>query len=114
MFEIFLKMIITLEGENSSNIGIANHNIGNAYGQLEQYDKAEVYINKALQSHRQHFGDDSVLYAQTLHAIANINLGMKRYSLALEQYQTVLRTFKKHNHKQGVAQVLNNIATVHY
>jgi hypothetical protein len=39
---------------------------------------------------------------------------MKRYSLALEQYQTVLRTFKKHNHKEGVAQVLNNIAVVHY
>ena len=38
---------------------------------------------------------------------------MKTYSLALQQYQTVLRTYKKHNHKQGVAQVLNGIAIVH-
>jgi len=113
MHGIYLKIKICLEGENSPNIGIANHNIGIAYLDLEQYDKAEVHLNKALQSHRQHFGEDSVPYAQTLNSIANINLRMKRYSLALEQYQTVLRTYKKHNHKQGVAIVLNNIAVVH-
>jgi tetratricopeptide (TPR) repeat protein len=113
MHGIYLKIKICLEGESSPNIGRANHNIGEAYRQLELYDKAEVHLNKALQSRKEHFGEDSVDYADTLNSIANINRNMKRYSLALEQYQTVLRTYKKHNHKQGVATVLNNIAIVH-
>jgi len=34
--------------------------------------------------------------------------------LALEQYERVLHAYKKHNHKQGAARVLNNIAIVHH
>jgi len=113
MHDIYLKMKITLEGENSPSIGIANHNIGIAYLELEQYDKAEVHLNKTLVNFKLHYDEDSVSFAQALNSIANINSDMKRYSWALEQYGSVLRTFKMHNHKQGVAMVLNNIANVH-
>jgi len=48
MYDIYLKMAIYLQGENSPSIGMANHSIGIAYVNLEQYEKAEVYLNKAL------------------------------------------------------------------
>jgi len=113
MHGIYLKIKICLEGESSPNIGRANHNIGEAYRQLELYDKAEVHLNKALESRKEHFGEGSVLYANTLNSIATINDEMQRYSLALQQYQTVLPIYQKHNHKQEVAGVFNNIAIVH-
>ncbi|MEP4136578.1 MAG: LuxR C-terminal-related transcriptional regulator [Cyclobacteriaceae bacterium] len=84
---------------------------GTAYGQLAQFDSADIYISKAQSAIEAN--KYPVLEIQILRANGNINWAKSFYNIALGHYQHALKIARKIDHGEFIVSLLGNIAGVY-
>lgn len=92
--------------------GSLRNTIGNSYRCLDRFDKAEKQLRLALETRREHFGDEHVEVAQSLNLLALLRRDQGDYEEANRLFKQVLsmrRRLLGEDHLD-VAQVLQNMA----
>lgn len=84
------------------------NNIGNVYLQMNNYDKAFNFYNKALLINEE-FGNEK-WKATNLSNLGNLYVKKLNYEKALEYYHESLSLREKINDRQGIGSTLMNIA----
>ena len=86
-------------------------NLGAAYEELGQYDKAKDVLKRALKIEEQHYGHDDFEVARTLENLGNVHTELKDYEKAKDIIERALKIQEQH-FGQGhfeVAKTLSNL-----
>lgn len=105
-------------GSHSQDIGIALNDLGAAYRNLKQYNKAKNYLKQALEVRIKLYGGEDKPHpelASTLTNLGNVCTNQGKYDEAIEYYTKALemkRALHGPNH-HSIALTLNNIGSLY-
>ena len=85
--------------------------IGMIYIEDENFDSAEIYLEKCLELSKKI--EDPILQAFTLTNLGNINHDKENYQQALQYYNQSLEISKENNYQSGIGFCLQNIGTTY-
>ena len=83
-FEKALSFQLKIYDKDHSEVASSYYNIGKAYGEKEEYDKAIEYFEKALDVSLKALGSEHRDVAQTYHGLGVAYEGLKKRNEALE------------------------------
>ncbi len=87
------------------------YNLGYAHYNLNHYDSADTYLQKARRLSRQI--NDKSLLARTLNRLGNNWQLQGEFDKALKNYQQALKIHRNHNNQKEVARSLTNIGSIY-
>lgn len=94
------------EGDNK-NKSTSYHNLSLLYKNLNYYEKAELYIEKAIS-----ITSESDLQLNTLNSLASIKMRLNKLEESEKVYNKILEKNKVENNPRTVAQVYTNLGNV--
>ena len=102
-------------GQDHVKVAITLMNLGNAYGDLGDYEKKKALLERALQIQESHYGQDHVEVGQTLMNLGNAYRGLGDYEKQKALLERALIIFEAHYGKDhvSVASTLTNLGTAY-
>lgn len=110
--DMYLKILPAYETLNdSATLGMTYGNIGVLYGQMKEFDKAELYIKKSLAISQDR--KDKLQQARDLTNLANIFVYTRKYAPADSSLQLALAICKEIQNYPALSQTLMMMGNLH-